>query len=301
IVLFVIINTFNLDTIKIGLVTIPRLPVEARYQSLAAVFGSNPQNGMANNLAIMFKLLWQQEDDFLWNFVEPFGYFYKVTFPLIFIGFIYLMTSLKKSKETVYEHWLLFSWISTSLAIGIIHPVNLTRLNLIFTPLLFCLAICLLEFDKLNKYVTPIALFSVSVGFVFFTLAYHGESYQKPAAEAFNAGILPSIEYAGENHNSIICISEQTRFAYIYTLYVTKLKPSEYLDSLEWLLPEAHPLDPSRSPRVLGMFRFRMSDCVEDDGAVYVLKLKEEPPNFNINYKTKRFNKYQVFLPKIDP
>ncbi|NOT04027.1 MAG: hypothetical protein HOP27_05450 [Anaerolineales bacterium] len=301
IALFIIVNTFNLRSINMGVFTIPRLPVEARYQSLAAVYENDPINAIANNLKIMFDLLWKQEDDFVWNFVKPFGYFYKLTFPLIVIGFFYLIISFKNLKEISFEHWLLFSWIISSVAIGIIHPVNLTRINLIFTPALFCLAICLFEFNKRNKYILPIALLSLSAGFIFFTQAYQGENYQRRAAEAFNAGIIPAIVYASENRNSVICITEQTRFAYIYALYVAKPHPSEYLDSIEWLLPSAHPLDPSRTPRALGVFRFKISDCSEDPYAVYVLKLKEIPPNLNINYKTKKILKYQIFLPKILP
>lgn len=301
IALFIVINTFNLETVHIGIFTIPRLPVEARYRSLAAVFGDNPFSAISNNLIIMSNLLWKQKDDFIWNFVEPFGYFYKLTFPLIIIGTIYLIISFKNLKETAFEHWLLFSWVIASVFIGIIHPVNLTRINLIFTPILFCLAICLIEFNKHIKYFMPIALISLFVGFIFFTKAYHGNDYKMRASEAFNAGIIPAMEYANKNNGEIICVTEQTRFAYIYTLYVEKFHPSEYLNTIEWVLPKEHPLDPSRTPRALGKFRFKISDCVDNTSAVYILKLKETPPNPSIKYKIKKFIKYQVFLPKAVP
>lgn len=299
IALFVMINILDLDPIHIGSMTIPRLPVEARYESLAAVFGKSPLTAIMENIAIMFDLLWKQEDDFVWNFVSPFGYFYKLTFPLIAIGFFFLVASFRQVKENRFERWLLLSWIIASLTIGIIHPVNLTRFNLIFTPILFCIAVCLVEFNKHFKYTMPIALVALSVGFVFFTQAYHyGADYQRRASEAFNAGIIPAIEYASENSSSIICVTDQTRFAYIYTLFVVKIQPSEYLSSIEWLLPEFHPVDPARSPRALGLFRFKMSDCMEDPQAVYILKLKETPPNLEVEYKSRTFKKYLVFLPK---
>jgi len=301
IILFVTINIFKLDTINIGIMTIPRLPVEARYESLAVVFEKSPLNTIANNSIIMFKLLWNQEDDFSWNFVEPFGYFYKLTFPLVAIGFFFLISSLKNVKENIFECWLLFSWIISSISIGIIHPVNLTRINLIFIPILFCAALCLTEFNKHIKYVMPATLVILFIAFAFFTIAYHGPTYQKRADEVFNAGIIPAIEYANRNSNSLICITEQTRFAYIYVLFVNKFNPSEYLDRIEWLLPEHHPLDPARTPRALGLYRFRISDCAEDPNAVFVLKLKETPPNLEIKYKIRKFIKYQVYLPKVTP
>jgi len=301
IALFVIINTFNLNTIHLGNVTIPRLPVEVRYELLAAVFKEEPLKAIANNLTIMINLLWKQEDTFAWNFVEPFGYFYKITFPLAILGLFFLLNSFRNTREKLFERWLLLAWIVSSLLIGVIHPVNLTRINLIFTPILLCMVIGLLDLNKSMKYITPVTLAALSVAFVFFTLTYHGESYQKRASEVFNEGIIPAIRYASDNSTSLICVTEQTRFAYIYTLFVKRYHPSEYLGRIEWILPLNHPFDPSRTPRALGMFRFDLSDCAEKPDAAFVLKLKETPPNPNIEYKVKRFTKYEVYMPKVTP
>jgi hypothetical protein len=76
IALFVIVNTFQLNTIHLGPTTIPRLPVQARYEAMAAVFGDSPLQTMSENIRVMLKLLWSQEDAFPWNFVRSFGYFY---------------------------------------------------------------------------------------------------------------------------------------------------------------------------------------------------------------------------------
>lgn len=301
IALFVLVNTFKLNAIHIGSVSIPRLPVEARYESLAAVFEKEPLKDIANNLTVMFNLLWTQEDAFAWNFVESFGYFYKITLPLAILGLFFLLNSFRSTRENLFERWLLLAWIASSLLIGIIHPVNLTRINLIFIPILLCMVIGLIELNKSLKYLTPIILTALSIAFVFFTLAYHGENYQKRASEVFNEGIIPAINYASNNSTSLICITEQTRFAYIYSLFVKRLHPSEYLNRIEWILPPAHPLDPARTPRALGMFRFDLSDCAEEPSAAFVLKLKETPPNPYIKYKVKRFTKYEVYLPKGSP
>jgi hypothetical protein len=298
IILFVFVNTFKLDTIHIGSVTIPRLPVVARYESLAVVFDKSPLASLTNNLKIMFDLLWGQKDAFAWNFVEPFGYFYTFTFPLVAIGFFLLVVSFKNSKENTFERWLLFAWMISAICIGVVHPVNLTRINLIFIPALFCIVISLVELDKLVKYTLPAALILLSIAFIFFNLAYHGITYQKRAEEVFNAGIIPAMEFATDNNSPLICVTEQTRFAYIYTLFVKKYHPSEYLGRIEWLLPSEYPLDPARTPRALGEFRFRISDCAANPDAVYILKLKETPPNSDIKYKVRTFTKYLVFTPK---
>jgi len=298
ILLFIIINLLKLESLHVGSITIPRLPVEARYESLAAVYETNPIQAAADNIAIMFKLLWNQQDAFVWNFVDPFGYFYRITFPLTVIGFFYLIWSFRKSNEDTYGHLLLFAWLAASLAIGIVHPVNLTRLNLIFIPLLLCMVFCVMEINKHLSYFTSVVNALLFIAFIFFNLQYHGEIYQKRASEAFNSGILPALEFASQSTPSMICITEQTRFGYIYTFFVNRPHPSKYLKQIKWILPPTHPLDPSRTPQSLGVFHFRLSDCMDTPDAVYVLKLKEIPPNPDVDYKTKRFDKYQVFLPK---
>jgi hypothetical protein len=301
IALFVLVNTFKLNTIHIGSISVPRLPVEARYESLAAVFEKEPLKDVVKNITIMIKLLWTQEDDFAWNFVNSYGYFYKITFPLAALGLFYFMKSLWNLRENIFEHWLLLAWFISSSLIGIVHPVNLTRINLIFIPILLYMVFGLRYLDNILKYTTPATLILLSIAFIFFTLAYHGDNYEKKASEVFNAGFIPAIQYAGGNNVSSICISEQTRFAYIYVLFVKKFHPSEYLNEIEWILPPAYPLDPARTPRTLKSFRFKLSDCISDPNAVFVVKLKETVPNSNIEYKVKRFNKYEVYLPKTSP
>ncbi|GAB1472026.1 hypothetical protein MASR2M66_29040 [Chloroflexota bacterium] len=298
ILLFIIINLFKLESLHLGSITIPRLPVEARYESLAAVYENNPFRAAADNLTIMLKLLWNQQDAFVWNYVDPFGYFYRITFPLAVIGFFYLVWSFRKLNEDSFGYLLLFAWLVASLAIGVVHPVNLTRLNLIFIPLLLCTVLCVMEINKRIGYFTPTITVSLFIAFIFFNLQYHGESYQKRASEAFNSGILPALEFASQSTPAMICVTEQTRFGYIYTFFINSPHPFDYINQIEWVLPPEHPLDPSRTPRSLGVFHFKLSDCANTPDAIYVLKLKETPPNPAIHYKMKRFDKYQVFLPK---
>ena len=296
IVLFIAVNTLHLDTLRLGLVTIPRLPVEARYETMAAVFGENPLKAMGENAAIMFRVLWAQEDGFPWNFVAPFGYFYKFTFPLAAVGF-FLTIPFKRLRENRVEHWFLFSWVAASLVIGFLHPVNLTRINLIFSPLLLCIAILIVKLDKHASLILPITLLVFSVGFIRFNQAYHGDDYRRRTSGIFNDGIIPAIEYASEKSEALICFTEQRYSLYIYVLLTQRVHPAEYLGQLEWIDP-LDPADPARTPRALKNYRFRLSDCLEDPNSVYILTLKEEPPVSDIEYKGRKFEKFMVYLPR---
>jgi hypothetical protein len=296
IALFVLINTFQLNEIHLGSITIPRMPVQARYEAMAAVFGNSPIQAMSENIGIMLKLLWSQEDAFPWNYVAPFGYFYKVTFPFALIGLL-LTLPLKSNPENKVQRGLLLAWILSSIAIGIIHPTNLTRLNLIFTPVLLCIALFVFELDQRLKYSLAVTVAALSVGFVFFTLAYHGEEYQKRAGSVFNSGIIPAVEYATEKGKSSICFTESTYSLYIYVLFTQKMNPAEYINDLEWSSP-ADPSDPARTPLQIGRYHFTLAACADDPDAAYILLLKETPPNKNIEYKSRQFDKFEVYLPK---
>lgn len=296
IALFVLINTFQLDEIHLGSITIPRMPVQARYEAMAAVFGNSPLQAMTQNIGIMLKLLWSQEDALPWNYVAPFGYFYKLTFPFALIGAL-LTLPLKSNPENKLQRGFLLAWIVSSLAIGIIHPTNLTRLNFIFTPMLLCIALFVYELDKRLKYSLAVTVAALSIGFIFFTMAYHGEEYQKRAGSVFNSGIIPAVEYATEKAKSSICFTESTYSMYIYVLFTQKMNPAEYINDLEWISP-TDPADPARTPRAIGRYHFTLAGCADDPNAAYILLLKETPPNKAIEYKSKQFDKFEVSLPK---
>ncbi len=297
IVLFVLINTFQLNAIHLGVVTIPRMPVQARYEAMAAVFGNSPLQAMAENISVMLKLLWSQEDAFPWNFVAPFGYFYKMTFPFALIGALLLTLPLKSNPENKIQRGLLLAWILSSIAIGIIHPTNLTRLNFIFTPILLCVALFVFELDQRVKYALAVSVAALSIGFIFFTLAYHGEDYQKRAGSVFNSGVIPAVEYATGKSKSSICFTESTYSMYIYVLFTQKINPLEYIHNLVWISP-TDPADPARTPREIGRYHFTLAACADDFNAAYILLLKETPPNKTIEYKSRQFDKFEVYLPK---
>ncbi|WKZ40616.1 MAG: glycosyltransferase family 39 protein [Anaerolineales bacterium] len=296
--LFLIVNTLRSETLQLGAVTIPRLPVEARYETMAAVFGESPLQALFSNARIMFDVLWKQSDAYPWNFVEPFGYFYKVTFPLVLAGFI-LTLPFKFVRENRLEHWLIAAWMIASIVVGIVHPVNLTRLNIIFTPILFCIAIFILWLDRRIPYAAAVATSVFMIGFIFFSQAYHGDEYRQRTSAIFNEGIVPAIQYAVQNADpdAMICFTELRYSMYIYILQTQRFHPSEYVDDLEWTEPD-DPLDSARILRSLKQFRFKLDDCLDSPDAVYILTLTEEPPNTSLEYRDRRFEKFRVHLPK---
>ncbi|RIK54777.1 MAG: hypothetical protein DCC59_02925 [Chloroflexi bacterium] len=291
--LFLAVNTLKLNAMRLGAITIPRLPVEARYETMAAVFGDSPLAAVGENARIMFHVLWTQSDAFPWNFVEPFGYFYKYTFPLVLIGLLLALFV----KENRPGRWLIAAWMFAALLVGVVHPVNLTRINIVFTPILLCIALLLLDLERILPRIIPAAVGVFLIAFIFFNRAYHGEDYRKVTSALFNEGIVQSIEYAAEKSDSLVCLTDEHYSLYIYVLLTQKYHPSEYVNDLEWIDP-ADPADPARKLVSLERFRFSPDSCLGDPKAAYILTLRESPPDPEIGYKEKRFSKFVVHLPR---
>lgn len=84
--LFVLINTFDLDPIQLGRISIPRLPTRPRFATVSSVYGGSFWQSTVTNLATLWKVLWRQDDGLIWNQVKPFGYLYPFTLPLAPLG-----------------------------------------------------------------------------------------------------------------------------------------------------------------------------------------------------------------------
>ena len=188
----------------LGIVTIPRLPSEPRYESLVALFRTNPLSAVTDNLLSMVRLLGEQTDGLIWNMVEPYGYFYTFTFPLAVLGVVQLIRF--RGFNPLAERLLLLAWLAASLLIGLLQPVNTNRMNLIFIPLILCVATALLWIGKHLKTAFYLALCLFLIGFTAFTYTYHGRDYRRQANQAFFAGLLPALDFARQVGDLPICV-----------------------------------------------------------------------------------------------
>jgi hypothetical protein len=293
--LYILINTFKLNTIYLGPITIPRTLIVPRFQYMSAMFGGSPLKTMATNLASMIQLLWQQADGLAWNYVEPYGYFYKISLPFALAGLFLLVKT--STYRVAPQRWLLLSWILAALSVGVIQPSNLTRINLIFTPLLIGLGFLLMALHQRVKYSLLVSVVILSGAFIFFNISYHGAEYRRIASGVFNAGIIPAIEYANQATKGDICITDKVYFGYIYVLYAQKINPAEYLDKTVWVYPDATD-NILRIPERIGRFIFVGSKCPNTAETVYILPLKESQPDNGVKYKDIQFSKFRVLIPK---
>ncbi len=291
--LFLLINTARLPPLSLGPITIPRYPVTPRYETATLLQGSSQGGTWAANAAIAAVLLWTQSDGFVQNTVEPYGYFYKFTLPLAILGLAILVSYLAKSFH-VWEASLLLAWMVASLVLAVMLPVNTNQINVIFIPIIVCIALAVHWLGSLHPVILPASLCLLGVAFVGFTLTYHGASYRGPAEAEFRAGILPALQYAAGTTEGPICVSPQSG-QYIYVLYLEHANPSSYLPSMKF----DDPVSTTRNVVSLGRYAFGLENCTGTTSAwTYVFSVADSPPRLGNRYDYKFFDHYVVYSPK---
>ena len=291
--MFVLINAFGLNSIKLGPITIPRLPVSARFITEAVIFNGNLLNGLLHNLWITLKLLTLQSDGLVSNTVEPYGYFYEFTFPLAVIGFILLVKS-NRIGDPIKKLFIL-CWFSASFIIGVIQEPNVNRINIIFIPIILSIAYCLTWLSTYYKLILPTSICLLVAGFVLFTIFYHGETFGQQVNVKYNAGLFPALKFTKQFKNNPVCMTNKINMPYIFALFSEQSDPVNYLDTVKYVDPQA----PLRQVASFGRYTFGWKNCIESRSFIYVLRSDEIPPPLGDRYKFEFFENFVVYYPKI--
>jgi len=290
--MFVLINAFGLNSIKLGPITIPRLPVSARFITEAVIFNGNLLNGLLHNLWTTLKLLALQSDGLVSNTVEPYGYFYKITFPLALIGFILLVKS-NRIGDPIKKLFLV-CWSSAAFIVGVIQEPNVNRINIVFIPIILSIAYCLTWLNTYHKLVLPTSICLLLAGFIFFTISYHGELYRQQINYKFNAGLFSALEFTKQFKNDPICMTDKINMPYIFVLFSEQGDPVNYLDTVKYVDPQA----PLRQMSSFGRFTFGRRNCIGSKSFIYLLQSDEVPPPVGDRYKFEFFDNFVVYYPK---
>jgi Dolichyl-phosphate-mannose-protein mannosyltransferase len=292
--LFIVVNVFKLDTLHLGFLSIPRLPTQPRYEGVSALFSGNPIQAIGTNAQIMLNLLWSQTDDLIFNSIRPYGYFYLVTFLIAVLG-AGLLIPWQRASQRLPERLLLLTWLTSALILGLLQPVNINRLNLIFFPLILCVVACLAWISSHLPIALPIMLIGFLIGFVAFTIDYHGEAYRQLADQEFSTGLLPAIDFARQlDDQAPICIFGNINAPYIYVLFDAQMNPADYLSTVVYVNSD----EPIRRVRSFGRYTFKINSCPADRRTIYILS--EPPPQAIAAYQVRVFDRYTVYMPPGD-
>jgi len=292
ILLMIIVNSFHLRSLNIGVMTIPLIQTKQRYEVVSALFSSDFFSEIFVNLYSLFKLIINQTNNIFYSFVEPYGYFYKYSYPLAFFGFLLLIPKPKDNSK--YMKSLLLIWVFVSIIVGALVPVNVNRINIIFIPIILCTAFFAYYICKFNKFIFSILLISLSVGFLLFNKDYHSENYQKKLSIFYSEGIISAIEEAEKYIDNPVCISTNNlEYPYIYLFVVEKPDPRNY--SINELFSqngvEAFTI------KKYGRYSFGLENCRKSDRTIYILGKDEIFPGLLENYNARTYTNFKVYNP----
>ena len=319
IILFVIINTFNLNEIKLGIFTIPHL-TSNRFKIITSIFGGSFLTTTWNNIKETFKIIFFQSDGLPWNSLKSFGTIYLFSTIFTVIGIITPIYEkfLSKSKtekekqqkakqdiiDKLIDHkvnlsWIFTIWLIVAILIGFICEPNINRLNIIQFPIIYftILGICyLVEF---KNYIGICIGIIYLIYFSLFTYGYSKENWDNYFT--FESGLKEVFEYTGELNNDYskyhFVVTDSIKEPYIYTLFYTKYDSKEFIKTVKYVKGTENA--EFRQVESFGNYTFGDKYSADsNEKLVYIFKKDEitiDNPKF---FDIKDFGKYLVVVEK---
>lgn len=288
--LFLVVNYFGFESIHWGIITIPRLPVQARFLSQSTFFEAGFWKDTLKNFEVELFILLGQRDGSIWNGLNQYGYFYLYTFPIILFGQIMLIPRRKARSKA--EKILLLAWIASAFCIGLLEQANINRINLIFIPLILSAAVVVHWLWRNYRLVGILFIAGFLVGFTLFTIDYHSDATYQQMDVEFNEELLPALQFARENTSGSICVTDHVNMPYIYVLFNEKMNPLQYLDSVEY----GEEASGFRKVNSLANYTFGVDRCIKESSMVYVLRDEVLPADY-VYTEVRKFGEYRVYLP----
>lgn len=211
-ILFVVINFFDLDTLKLGPITIPKLPT-VRFKEITAV-GSGVDSNIFSNFISNIKMLFTNDGNVL-NYTVPYGLFFCnwLTIPIAIIGIViswklgpgpnFQASSNSQNQQNINAHQstgkvqnstftLAYTFMNcffvASLLLMFMVDGAINRINVIFIPLVFYIAIGIINLGKV--WFVPVITY-----FILFTFMeyYYFTDYQTYISSYMNVGLKEAI------------------------------------------------------------------------------------------------------------
>lgn len=288
IILYVLINTFNLQEIKIGPFTVPKLPVN-RYEEQTSLFSGNIIINLLNNFCSQIKLLLTQNDGLIWNNIPGFGMIYIISLPFIIIGLIYDLKE-KNNYSIIFRIWLL----SALLLLFVLTDANINRINILIIPLIYY-AILGIYFLIQNSKMILIVISTIYVFlFIWFEITYFS---LKDNGYVFVNDVKDVIEYVDNLEVDEIYFQYAFKEPYIYVLYYTEYNTNDFAKTVEYFDNES--LGRFDNIKGFGKYNFYIPGKLDNKKNVgYVIK-KDANIDYT-GYTVKEFKNYVVMVGEKD-
>jgi 4-amino-4-deoxy-L-arabinose transferase-like glycosyltransferase len=286
-ILYVIINTWGVSSIRIGPLTIPHLPSASRIQTDVALFQVGPAQQVLRGALRFLGLVVAQTDG---EYDQPgFGYLYKVTIPIIIAGgWLYFSKAPDRTQR-----WLVAAWLVAAASVGVVTSPDFHHNNVLFPLLIIFGAVFLDWLRGLNKTVFALSLAAFLAAFAWFTAYYHGAAYKEQADREYFTGLLSALNYAKSSSGGPICVTTpKIIMPYVFSLFAEQMSPSVSPDKIVYAEPDAQ----FRHVASVGRYYFGPENCPAGIGVTYVAFFNEPPPFPRSQLTMRQFGTFKVYL-----
>ncbi len=265
IILYIAINTFGLNQISIGKVTIPKLLVN-RYDEVSTVFSGNIIENCVDNLLATLRILILQNDGLEWNAISQFGMFYIISIIFFVIG---VKKSLGKYKDNIYNQ-IMNIWMLSAIVLSAFCDANINRINIIMIPCIYYIVVGIYEF--LNKYkVATLCLGTIYIVlFAEFMYVYTSKDYNE--YYTFTSGVEGVVDYCNSLDEDTVYCQYSFKEPFIYFMFYGETDVHEYLDTVQYY-EESRTFDNIKS---FGKYKFYLPSEIKENSVIIVQKDTEK-------------------------
>ncbi len=285
IIIFLVINFFDFDSIVTPFFSIPRLTA-LRSDSTIIKFDANFFSAVQSNIPYTIKTLFFQATDYTWNSIKEFGTVYLYAPPLMILGLILLFA--QNLRKGFHLSITMFAWFIGALMLSLVLYGNINRINIIFIPIIYLMVLAICFIVRNIKYALPVIILIIVLNFGFFA-TYYFTKYPEQINPQFYETFGDAIKDAETRTTGSIYVLARVNGAYAETLFYSQPSPYEFTSTVEYYDVNAE----FRQVRKFGRFYFYAPANI-DDASVYVIDSGDIGFYSSRNFKIAGFENYSV-------
>lgn len=287
-ILYVIINTFDLPEIKLLFITIPRLTAN-RYQEVSSIFSKDFLSVSLNNFIESIKLFIGQSNDHPWNLISFFGLTYVFSLPFTLFGIYNCFTKEKRNEKInlCFNIW----FIAAFLLLFVCEP-NTNRCNVFIIPLIYYtingIALIMENLPKTKNVIISMYLIAfICFGYTYFYKGYKDSAY-------FETDVGEMVEYVDNLDVDKIYIDKSFTEPYIYVLFYSEYRPKDFDSSVEYFTQGEN----FEQVKSFGKYNFYIPDNIGEENAVYVVQIGKKLDIDYSEYKVTELKRFTIIEKK---
>jgi hypothetical protein len=292
--LFILINIFRWPEIQLGVITIPRVVGDPRIVEMTGFLHGKGFGGYVYGLMTMAKILFLHTDDLVYNSLPPFGFLFPGAVILALVGSF--IAAEKLYRERTFMLAAFIAWLIVAFLSGIIQPPTIHRINILFIPLILCVAVAVEWILRPRAVLAVPMILGIGAYAVLFWREYSGPDYRREIGWNFNNGLIPAVESVKEYPQTAVCITNEMSMPYIYVELADFRDPREWLATIRYEDADVK----FRIVQHMGRYSFGIQNCPLDPKSIYILKNDQSLPESLVDteFETQEFRDYVVYFPR---